>query len=65
MMLDFSFIEIWLKMGLNSTIPAAFTYKIGKAHWHTLVRARAIETGYFCLRSAVLEIGAEKLLAIH
>ncbi len=29
------------------TIPAAFTYKTGKAHWHTLVRARAIETGCY------------------
>ena len=29
------------------TIPAAFTYKTGKAHWHTLVRARAIENGCY------------------
>lgn len=29
------------------TIPAAFTYTTGKAHWHVLVRARAIETGCF------------------
>ena len=28
-------------------IPAAFTYTTGKAHWHILVRARAIETGCF------------------
>jgi len=28
-------------------IPAAFTYTTGKAHWHVLVRARAIETGSF------------------
>ena len=28
-------------------IPAAFTAKTGAAHWHTLVRARAIETGCF------------------
>lgn len=27
------------------SIPAAFTYTTGKAHWHVLVRARAIETG--------------------
>ena len=27
------------------TIPAAFTQTTGEAHWHTLVRARAIETG--------------------
>ena len=28
-------------------IPAAFTHKTGEAHWHVLVRARAIETGSF------------------
>lgn len=28
-------------------IPAAFTAKTGAAHWHTLVRARAIETGCY------------------
>lgn len=27
--------------------PAAFTRKTGRDHWHTLVRARAIETGAF------------------
>ena len=31
------------------TIPAAFTRKTGRAHWHVLVRARAIETGCFVL----------------
>ena len=31
------------------TIPAAFTQTTGKAHWHTLVRARAIETGCFII----------------
>ncbi len=29
------------------SVPAAFTAKTGAAHWHTLVRARAIETGCF------------------
>ncbi|MEM7294663.1 MAG: carbon-nitrogen hydrolase family protein [Pseudomonadota bacterium] len=29
------------------TIPAAFTQTTGQAHWHILVRARAIETGSF------------------
>ena len=48
MMLDFlTCIEIWLKMGPNSLLQPAFTYKTGKAHWHTLVRARAIETGCY------------------
>ena len=31
------------------TVPAAFTAKTGRAHWHTLLRARAIETGCFVL----------------
>jgi len=30
-------------------IPAAFTKQTGEAHWHVLVRARAIETGSFVL----------------
>jgi predicted amidohydrolase len=30
-------------------VPAAFTYATGKAHWHVLARARAIETGSFVL----------------
>ena len=30
-------------------IPAAFTKQTGRAHWHVLVRARAIETGAFVL----------------
>ena len=32
--------------------PAAFTETTGKAHWHTLIRARAIETGAFLLAPA-------------
>ncbi|WP_300421455.1 carbon-nitrogen hydrolase family protein [uncultured Hyphomonas sp.] len=34
------------------TIPAAFTRVTGKAHWHVLVRARAIETGSFVIAPA-------------
>lgn len=34
------------------TIPAAFTQVTGQAHWHVLVRARAIETGCFVLAPA-------------
>ena len=30
-------------------IPSAFTYTTGKAHWHSLVKARAIENGVFIL----------------
>lgn len=33
-------------------IPAAFMKLTGEAHWHTLVRARAIETGCFVLAPA-------------
>ncbi len=29
------------------TVPAAFTQTTGQAHWHTLLRARAIETGCY------------------
>jgi predicted amidohydrolase len=29
------------------TVPAAFTVPTGQAHWHVLLRARAIETGAF------------------
>ncbi len=31
------------------TVPAAFTRITGQAHWHVLLRARAIETGSFVL----------------
>ena len=34
------------------TVPAAFTAPTGRAHWHTLLRARAIETGCFVLAPA-------------
>jgi predicted amidohydrolase len=33
-------------------IPSAFTRKTGEAHWHTLIRARAIETGCFVFAAA-------------
>jgi len=34
------------------TVPAAFTKPTGEAHWHTLLRARAIETGCWVLAAA-------------
>ncbi|GAA6165595.1 carbon-nitrogen hydrolase family protein [Pelagimonas sp. KU-00592-HH] len=34
------------------TVPAAFSHLTGKAHWETLLRARAIETGCFVLAPA-------------
>ena len=33
-------------------VPAAFTVPTGKAHWHTLLRARAIEAGLFVVAAA-------------
>ncbi|MFC5066838.1 carbon-nitrogen hydrolase family protein [Flaviflagellibacter deserti] len=34
------------------TVPAAFTQQTGEAHWHALLRARAIETGSFVFAAA-------------
>jgi predicted amidohydrolase len=34
------------------TVPSAFTRLTGRAHWHVLLRARAIETGCFVLAPA-------------
>jgi predicted amidohydrolase len=33
-------------------VPSAFTRKTGEAHWHTLLRARAIENGCFIFAAA-------------
>jgi deaminated glutathione amidase len=33
-------------------VPAAFTVPTGEAHWHVLLRARAIETGSFVIAAA-------------
>ena len=34
------------------SIPAAFTVPTGEAHWHVLMRARAIEAGVFVIAAA-------------
>lgn len=34
------------------TVPSAFTVPTGEAHWHVLLRARAIETGSYVLAAA-------------
>ena len=34
------------------SVPAAFTRQTGEAHWHTLLRARAIENGCFVIAAA-------------
>jgi predicted amidohydrolase len=41
------------------TGPAAFTVPTGEAHWHVLLRARAIETGCFMFAAAQTGIHAE------
>jgi len=33
-------------------VPSAFTFETGKAHWHKLIQARAIETGSFIVAPA-------------
>lgn len=41
------------KQGANViAVPAAFTRQTGQAHWHSLLRARAIENGVFILAAA-------------
>jgi deaminated glutathione amidase len=41
------------------TAPAAFTAQTGRAHWHVLQRARAIENGAFVLSSAQTGLHAD------
>lgn len=42
------------------TVPAAFTYTTGSAHWHTLLKARAIENGAFVIAAAQCGHHSEK-----
>jgi predicted amidohydrolase len=50
---DLRFAALYRALAQNGaqmiTIPAAFTQTTGKAHWHTLVRARAIETACYVI----------------
>lgn len=41
------------------TVPAAFTEQTGRAHWHILMRARAIECGAFVIAAAQCGIHAQ------
>lgn len=41
------------------SVPSAFTEVTGRAHWHVLLRARAIETGSFILAPAQCGVHAE------
>lgn len=53
---DLRFPHFWRDLAKNGaqilTAPAAFTVPTGKAHWETLLRARAIETGSFVIAPA-------------
>lgn len=53
---DLRFAQLYRHYGKSGaqilTVPAAFTRPTGKAHWHTLLRARAIETGSFIIAPA-------------
>ncbi|MFM0052381.1 carbon-nitrogen hydrolase family protein [Caballeronia grimmiae] len=51
---DLRFPELYRKMGDCALIvvPSAFTYTTGKAHWETLLKARAIENQCYVLAAA-------------
>jgi deaminated glutathione amidase len=50
---DLRFPELYRRMQARIfTVPAAFTLMTGKDHWHTLLRARAIENQVFVLAPA-------------
>lgn len=53
---DLRFPQLYRKLAQQGarilTIPSAFTVPTGMAHWETLLRARAIETGCFVLAPA-------------
>ena len=48
---DLRFPKLFMELSKKSckaiVVPSAFTYTTGKAHWHCLLRARAIENGIF------------------
>ena len=53
---DVRFPQLYRALAQNGafllTVPSAFTETTGKAHWHTLLRARAIENGAFVVAPA-------------
>ena len=53
---DVRFPNLYHTLAINGAtvmaIPAAFTRTTGEAHWHVLLRARAIETGSFVIAAA-------------
>ncbi len=60
---DLRFPELYqalVERGATSiAIPAAFTLSTGEAHWHVLMRARAIETGCHVLAAAQCGVHAD------
>ena len=62
---DMRFSELGLHYRMNGaeilTFPAAFTVPTGKAHWHTLLRARAIENQCFVIAAAQWGVHNEKI----
>ena len=53
---DLRFPSLFARLAESSadviSVPAAFTVPTGKAHWHVLLRARAIEAGLFVVAAA-------------
>jgi predicted amidohydrolase len=53
---DVRFPQLYRRLAQNGafllTVPSAFTETTGKAHWHVLLRARAIENGAFVVAPA-------------
>lgn len=53
---DLRFPEVFVALGMAGaqivTVPAAFTRPTGEAHWHVLLRARAIELGAWVIAPA-------------
>jgi deaminated glutathione amidase len=53
---DVRFADLYTRLSNHGatafSVPAAFTVPTGKAHWHVLMRARAIEAGAFVIAAA-------------
>jgi predicted amidohydrolase len=62
---DLRFPEIYTYMALNGgvkvlLVPSAFTIPTGRAHWHVLLRSRAIENQCFVIAAAQTGVHNEK-----
>jgi deaminated glutathione amidase len=61
---DLRFPHLYRRLAMGGaqiiTVPAAFNHITGAAHWETLLRARAIETGCFILAPAQTGFHAER-----